>query len=41
MHDPTAVEGSRAEILDAYRQLRDHLKARILDRFPLGGAHGA
>jgi protein-tyrosine-phosphatase len=35
MHDPTAVEGSRAEVLDAYRDLRNHLKARILARFPL------
>jgi len=36
MHDPTAVEGSRAEILDAYRALRDRLRQRILARFPLG-----
>jgi len=36
--DPTAVEGSRAEILDAYRELRDHLRRRILERFPLGVA---
>jgi protein-tyrosine-phosphatase len=38
MLDPTAVEGSRAEILDAYRELRDHLRRRILERFPLGVA---
>jgi protein-tyrosine-phosphatase len=35
-HDPTAVEGSRAEMLDAYRSVRDHLRQRILARFPLG-----
>jgi protein-tyrosine-phosphatase len=40
MHDPTAVEGSRAEILDAYRELRDHLRKRILERFPLTGGVG-
>jgi protein-tyrosine-phosphatase len=31
--DPTLATGSRDQILDAYRQARDHLKARILDRF--------
>ena len=36
MHDPTAVEGSREERLDAYRVVRDHLRKRILARFPLG-----
>ncbi|CAK0772003.1 protein-tyrosine-phosphatase [uncultured Gammaproteobacteria bacterium] len=35
--DPTAVDGSREVILDAYRQVRDGLSARILDRFPLPG----
>ena len=35
-HDPTAVEGSREEMLDAYRLVRDHLRQRILARFPLG-----
>jgi protein-tyrosine-phosphatase len=35
-HDPTAVEGSREEMLDAYRMVRDHLRLRILARFPLG-----
>jgi protein-tyrosine-phosphatase len=35
-HDPTAVEGSREERLDAYRVVRDHLRQRILARFPLG-----
>ena len=33
--DPTAVEGSREERLAAYRLVRDNLKARILERFPL------
>jgi protein-tyrosine-phosphatase len=36
MHDPTAVEGSREEILDAYRQVRDQLRRRLLVRFPMG-----
>jgi protein-tyrosine-phosphatase len=34
-YDPTAVEGSREELLDAYRMVRDHLRQRILARFPL------
>jgi protein-tyrosine-phosphatase len=34
MFDPTAVEGSREERLAAYRMLRDHLRSRILERFP-------
>ena len=34
--DPTAVlEGSREERLQAYRQVRDHLMQRIVERFPL------
>jgi protein-tyrosine-phosphatase len=33
--DPTAVEGSREEMLRAYREVREHLKKRILERFPL------
>jgi protein-tyrosine-phosphatase len=33
--DPTAVEGSREEMLRAYREVRDHLKKRILERFPM------
>jgi protein-tyrosine-phosphatase len=33
--DPTAVEGSREETLEAYRRVRDHLRRRILERFPL------
>jgi protein-tyrosine-phosphatase len=36
--DATAVEGSREERLAAYRLVRDHLRQRILDRFPLGPA---
>jgi protein-tyrosine-phosphatase len=36
--DPTAVEGSREELLAAYRLVRDHLRKRILERFPLGPA---
>ncbi len=31
--DPTLVEGSRAQRLDAYRELRDQLLARIQQRF--------
>ncbi|HXP30547.1 MAG TPA: arsenate reductase ArsC [Stellaceae bacterium] len=33
--DATAVEGSREERLAAYRMVRDHLRKRILERFPL------
>jgi len=33
--DPTAVEGSRTELLAAYRALREHLQTRILARFPV------
>jgi protein-tyrosine-phosphatase len=35
--DATAVEGSRTEMLAAYRLVRDTLKTRILERFPPGG----
>ncbi len=31
--DPTGVEGSREQRLDAYRELRDQLLARIRERF--------
>jgi protein-tyrosine-phosphatase len=31
--DPTAIEGGRAEILAAYRSVRDALDARIQERF--------
>ena len=40
MLDPTAVEGSREEMLGAYRLLRDHLRRRILERFPLNPGGG-
>ena len=33
--DPTIVEGSREQRMDAYRQVRDFLVARIIGRFPL------
>lgn len=37
--DPTATTGSREQMLDAYRQVRDRLIARIKDRFgPLAPA---
>lgn len=37
--DPSAVEGSRAQVLEAYRDVRDQLLARIRERFagPSGG----
>lgn len=38
--DPTTATGSREQILDAYRQTRDHLKSRILDRFGRGPSLG-
>jgi protein-tyrosine-phosphatase len=38
MLDPTAVEGSREEMLGAYRTVRDQLRRRLLERFPLGPA---
>jgi protein-tyrosine-phosphatase len=36
--DPSVVEGSRHTRLEAYRQVRDQLMKRILQRFPLPGA---
>lgn len=33
--DPTAVEGSREVRMQAYRELRDSIRRRILERFPL------
>ena len=36
--DPTVMEGSRAAVLDAFREVRDQLRLRILARFPLIGA---
>lgn len=35
MFDPTVVEGSRETRLDAYREVRDNLMRRIIERFPL------
>ena len=35
--DASAVEGSRETRLDAYRQVRDTLMQRILERFPASG----
>ncbi|MEX1147190.1 MAG: hypothetical protein WEB93_02300 [Sphingomonadales bacterium] len=35
MPDPTAVEGSREVVLDAYRELRDLLMERIRKRFAI------
>lgn len=36
--DATMIEGSREARLEAYRQVRDQIKNRILERFPLGPA---
>ncbi|HSE73602.1 MAG TPA: arsenate reductase ArsC [Dongiaceae bacterium] len=36
--DPSVVEGSREEMLDAYRDVRDKLMDRIRERFPTAGA---
>ena len=36
--DPTIVEGTREQRLDAYRQVRDTLMKRIRERFPVEGA---
>ncbi len=36
--DPSVVEGGREERLEAYRDVRDRLMARIQERFPLIGA---
>jgi protein-tyrosine-phosphatase len=33
--DPSVVEGSREVRLEAYREVRDSLMRRILERFPL------
>jgi protein-tyrosine-phosphatase len=35
--DPTAIEGSREQRLDAYREVRDHLQRRIRERFTMPG----
>jgi protein-tyrosine-phosphatase len=36
--DPSVIEGSREQMLDAYRSLRDGLFGKIKARFPLPGA---
>ena len=36
--DPSVIEGSREERLEAYREVRDTLLARIRERFPITGA---
>jgi len=41
MHDPTAVEGSREQRLDAYRAVRDELMRRIRERFAVDRASDA
>jgi protein-tyrosine-phosphatase len=38
--DPSIVEGSRDMRLEAYRQVRDQLMSRLLQRFPVAGAPG-
>jgi protein-tyrosine-phosphatase len=38
--DPTAVEGSREQRMDAYRAVRDELGERLRARFFRGGAGG-
>ncbi len=35
--DPSVVEGSRERRLEAYREVRDQLMRRILERFPMPG----
>lgn len=35
--DPTTTQGSREQVLDAYRQVRDMLMQRIRQRFPKTG----
>ena len=37
MQDPSLTEGSREQILDAYRSLRDGLFRTIKQRFKLAG----
>lgn len=38
--DPTGIEGSREQKLDAYREVRDTLLAQIRKRFGRGGGGG-
>ncbi|RIK85519.1 MAG: protein-tyrosine-phosphatase [Hyphomicrobiales bacterium] len=36
--DPSIATGTRERIMDAYRDVRDRLQARIVERFGRGGA---
>lgn len=36
--DPTGIDGSREVILDAFRQVRDDLRQRLIERFGEGAA---
>ncbi|MBM3542203.1 MAG: arsenate reductase ArsC [Alphaproteobacteria bacterium] len=36
--DPSAAEGSREQVLEAYRAVRDLIETRVLERFPRSGA---
>jgi protein-tyrosine-phosphatase len=36
--DPSVIEGTREERLEAYRDVRDTLMARVRERFPSAGA---
>ena len=38
--DPSAIAGSREQIIEGYRQVRDSLLTRIRDRFGALGAGG-
>jgi protein-tyrosine-phosphatase len=38
--DPSWVTGSREQVLDAYRDVREALMRRITQRFPTGGVAG-
>ena len=38
--DPTLADGSREQRMDSYRQVRDRLDARILDRFGRASTFG-
>ena len=40
VYDPTGIDGSRDELLAAYRMVRDHLRRRILERFPRDPGRG-
>lgn len=40
MPDPSLIEGSREQRLEAYRQLRDLIMRRIVERFPPQGSPG-